>query len=42
MYYKIKGFENYRIDRNGVVYNTHNGVIKRETKKVGRLKRLKI
>lgn len=28
MYYKIKGFENYIIDRNGVVYNTHNGVIK--------------
>ena len=28
MYYKIKGFENYGIDRNGVVYNTDNGVIK--------------
>ena len=28
MYCKIKGFENYRIDRNGVVYNTNNGVIK--------------
>ena len=28
MYYKIKGFENYGIDRNGVVYNTDNCVIK--------------
>lgn len=28
MSYKIKGFENYQIDRNGVVYNTKTGVIK--------------
>lgn len=28
MYHEIKGFENYRIDRNGVVHNTKTGVIK--------------
>lgn len=28
MYCEIKGFENYKIDRNGVVYNADNGVIK--------------
>ena len=27
MYYKIKGFENYGINRDGVVCNTDNGVI---------------